>query len=194
MKKLGKKFQKGSLTYYNPIDDIILKYCEESDLKHTFKNKHFFKKTIMSHLKTLSDYILEPEGINLPHNLGKLKVLGYKSQKPHINWKLTNDVAGLDNRTKGSRKLVYYVNAHTNGLTYKIFYQTYYNSTKGIKNAYYVNRELWKIDSARLLNEKLKNILIDQSKPINYATVVNFTPVTYIPLNKRLNEEQRINW
>ncbi len=148
----------------------------------------------MKHLKDLSQYILNPEGINLLHHLGKVKVLGYNSKKSFIDWKTTNKISGLDNTVKGPRKLIYFDNSHTHGLTYKIFYLTYYNSAKGIKHAYYHNRELWKLDSARLLNRQLKEILLDETKTINYSNVLNFTPVTYIPLNKRLNDEQRTNW
>lgn len=153
--KSGAIFRNNEDGLFNPMNSILDEFIAEKGFKDKVKKKDFLKASLMSHLKDLQTSIVNnTEGIDLPNYLGKIQVMGFKPEKPGINWLETNKVF-----SKGKPKYIYYENNHTQGFTYKIYYRKSFNVTNGIKFALYKNKNYWNFESARLLNLKLKEKL-----------------------------------
>lgn len=115
-KKKGRP-KEDDLGRYNPINKFAEDYLRANGLKVNKRQIDFYKKIINTHLKEVSKITLEPRGILLPNRLGHLRVIGYNS-----------DFAVKDIFT--SKKLgkdIYYNNAHTNGLNFKILLAPIYD-------------------------------------------------------------------
>lgn len=81
--------------------------------------------------KFLVDKMLEGEEITLPHRMGIMFVIGHK-RKLQLNenglynlppdWVATKELRDKSEQAKEERKIVYQLNAHTNGAIFKFFW------------------------------------------------------------------------
>lgn len=115
-KKKGRP-RENELGRNNPINKFAEDYLRTNGLKVNKRQIDFYKKIINQHLKEVSKIALEPRGILLPNRLGHLRVIGYNSENA-VKDIYTSKKLGKD---------IYYNNAHTNGLNFKILLAPIYD-------------------------------------------------------------------
>lgn len=146
------------------INDLYEHYLDrvKNKTKYYDLDKKKYKEILVDLNKSISDSIIKGEDFVLPfgfHVRIKEKKMSYKKTTLKVDWKSTNELWLNDPQAKEDKVLLYYLNQHTNGFSYKWFWDKYRCSGK-FKAAYSFipSRENKKELGRNILNKTKNNI------------------------------------
>lgn len=157
---MGRKRKKRSITLKN----IYYKYDYRYNPKHPYYcTQKDYINISKDFYKILSSVMIE-EGFSfhLPLKLGEIRIVKFRSDKPHIDWKLTNEYFKEWNiNNPHDRKRIYHKNIHTEGFAARFHwkkatflkYQTMYNFEPVRNNKRTLAKSVKENDTIYLYNE-----------------------------------------
>jgi hypothetical protein len=113
------------------LDDIGGKKILKSNILHErnlYQEKNIYTNLIKEYLSMLMGRILDSDTVELPHNLGRLRIRKepikyYKVNKGRINC-LKIDYEKFNSLKKeGKKKLVFHLNEHSEGCEFKFYWE-----------------------------------------------------------------------
>ena len=138
----------------------IYNICREN-LELSEREYKKYRHYIDDFMNFINDKLLEGDIIDLPFRLGRLAITGRKMKikegKPIAkpNWKATKELWKRDEQARKEKKLVYFLNTHTNNINYRYDWITF--------NKYLINKNIYKFVPTYTNRKKLSKKIIENN-------------------------------